>query len=86
MDANGSWIYLPKKIEVFGSADGNNFNLLGSKNIDQKKDADTRKFTFPVDVTTRYIKVKAENFGIIPDGLPGVGNKGWLFADQIEIH
>ncbi|MEO7315423.1 MAG: family 20 glycosylhydrolase [Ginsengibacter sp.] len=85
LDANGSWIYLPKTIEVFSSADGSNFNLLGSKNIDQKKDADTRKFTFPVDVTTRYVKVKAANLGKIPDNLPGGGNSAWLFADEIVI-
>ena len=86
LDANGSWIYLPKTIEIFGSEDGNNFNLLGSKNIDQRKDADTRHFSFPVDVTTRYIKVKAANLGKIPDNLPGGGNNAWLFADEIEIH
>lgn len=86
LDANGSWIYLPKKIEVFGSTDGSNFNLLGSKDIDQKKDAGTRKFSFPVDVTTRYVKVKAMNLGKIPDNLPGGGNNAWLFADEIEIN
>ncbi len=86
LDANGSWIYLPKKIEIFGSEDGDNFNLLASKNIDQRKDADTRKFSFPLEVTTRYVKIKAENLGKIPDNLPGSGNNAWLFADEIEIH
>ncbi|MEO6681409.1 MAG: family 20 glycosylhydrolase [Ginsengibacter sp.] len=86
LDENGSWIYLPKTIEVLGSEDGKTYNSLGLRKVDQKKDAHTRQFSFPVDVNARYIKVMAENLGIIPDNMPGAGARAWLFADEIEVH
>ena len=85
LDQNGSWIYLPKEIEVFSSTNGKDFILLGSKKIEQNDSDKSQKFQFPVDVTTRYVKVIATNFGIIPDHLPGGGNPAWLFADEIEV-
>ncbi len=36
-------------------------------------------------VKTRYIKVIAKNYGIIPVGKPGAGEKAWLFVDEIEV-
>ena len=33
----------------------------------------------------QFVKVTVENFGIIPDGQPGAGNKAWLFADEITV-
>jgi hexosaminidase len=35
--------------------------------------------------SARYIKVIAKNYGMIPDGKPGAGNKAWLFADEIQV-
>jgi hexosaminidase len=34
---------------------------------------------------TRYVKVFAKNFGVIPSGNPGAGNPAWLFVDEIEV-
>ena len=34
---------------------------------------------------TRYIKVKAENYGICPDWHLGAGGKTWLFVDELTI-
>jgi hexosaminidase len=33
----------------------------------------------------QFVKVTVENFGTIPDGQPGAGNKAWLFADEITV-
>jgi hypothetical protein len=33
----------------------------------------------------RYVRIVAKNYGVIPDGEPGGGNKSWLFIDEIEI-
>lgn len=36
-------------------------------------------------VRARYIKVFAENKGIIPAGEYGAGGKAWLLADEIYV-
>jgi hexosaminidase len=87
LDQNGSWIYLPQYVEVLTSNDGNNFTSVGKSS------------TFVGDVLTmgwmnvptskqssRFIKVIARNYGLIPDGKPGAGNKAWLFADEIQVY
>ena len=35
---------------------------------------------------TRYVKVVVTNWGNIPKGNPGEGNKAWLLVDEIEIN
>ena len=32
-----------------------------------------------------WIEIRVENYGIIPDGLQGAGNKAWTFIDEIII-
>jgi len=86
VEQNGSWIYLPQFVEVFTSNDGINFTSVGKSS------------TFVADVLTmgwinvptlkqssRYIKLVAKNYGLIPEGKPGAGNKAWLFADEIQV-
>jgi hexosaminidase len=34
----------------------------------------------------RYLKVVAKNYGLIPEGMPGAGNKAWVFADEIQVY
>ncbi|MFI5219403.1 MAG: hypothetical protein ACHQNT_07925 [Bacteroidia bacterium] len=36
-------------------------------------------------IKTRFIKVIAENAGIIPEGFAGAGNPVWLFVDEIGV-
>jgi hexosaminidase len=36
--------------------------------------------------TARYIKIKLVNYGIIPENNSGVGNKAWLFVDELEVN
>jgi len=36
--------------------------------------------------TARYIKIKLVNYGTIPENYVGVGNKAWLFVDEIEVN
>ena len=84
LDQQDSWIYLPKEIDVLVSPDGQNYSSAASVVIDLTKDKDKRKFTLPVNVSTRFIKVIAKNLGTIPSGLPGAGNPAWLFVDEIE--
>ena len=37
------------------------------------------------NLKARYIKIKAENYGICPDWHLGAGGKTWIFVDEITI-
>jgi len=87
VNQNGSWIYLPQYVEVFTSTDGKDFTSVG-KSSDFTPDTLTMGWiTVPVQKKgARYIKLLAKNYGLIPDGKPGGGNKAWLFADEIQVY
>lgn len=85
LDDEGSWIYLPKKITVSISTDGKTFKTIGSKDLDAiRKSGRKAVFTFSKTQCT-FVKIVANNLGIIPAGKPGAGNAAWLFADEIGI-
>ena len=86
LDENGSWIYLPKEIQVATSYNGQNYSSIATIAIDGIKDKGKTKFTLPVNTTTRFVKVIAQNSGAIPFGSPGAGSPSWLFADEIEVN
>ena len=85
----GSWIWRPLSVQVWVmDASGNYVNAglsddfvagaAGSRN-------GTMKVRFPA-VNTHIIRIKIENWGQIPAGEPGSGNKPWLFVDEIEVN
>ncbi len=84
-----SWIWQPRSAEVFGSADGKSFTSLGTNKdfIQSKNPSGNGLMNIDFNVTSvRYIKVVVKNWGAIPDGNAGAGNKAWLFVDEIEIN
>ena len=45
-----------------------------------------KDFTLKVkNLKTRYIKIKAENYGVCPEWHLGAGGKTWVFVDEITI-
>jgi predicted alpha-1,2-mannosidase len=84
-----SWILMPTHVIFSTSADGVNFTQVA----DIKNDvADTTKEnmvkTFMQDITptqARYVKVKAINYGPLPQWHPGAGYPAYIFVDEIEI-
>jgi hexosaminidase len=42
--------------------------------------------TVPITASSRFIKLLAKNYGVIPEGRPGAGNKAWLIADEIQVY
>jgi hexosaminidase len=88
LDQKSSWIWRPLKAEVFGSADGKTWNNLNlTYNYDERKEKNGKGYmTMSFKATyARYVKVMVTNWGTIPDGNPGAGNKPWLFVDEIEV-
>lgn len=87
LNQEGSWIYRPSSAQVLVSMDGKNYTSLGTSRDYVKTTGNNgiMKVTFPVR-NTRFVKVVVKNFGIIPDGKPGAGTRGWLFVDEIEVN
>ncbi|MBL0307534.1 MAG: family 20 glycosylhydrolase [Chitinophagaceae bacterium] len=89
LDQQSSWIYPPAWMKVYYSADGINFtealNAEAGKEVPGEIIKDIEWSFYPVS-KTRYLKVFLKNFGTIPEGKPGAGNKAWLFVDEIEVN
>lgn len=85
LSSEGSWIYYPKKIEILVSKEGANYISIStvlSKQIHENKGKIVVEFD---KQNVQFIKVIAENNGIIVDGKPGAGSNSWLFVDEISI-
>ncbi|WP_284651140.1 GH92 family glycosyl hydrolase [Flavobacterium terrisoli] len=85
-----SWILMPTKVEYYVSTDNVNFTLAGT--IDNKTDPkDTENyvvnFGFKSDkpIKAKYVKVKAYNFGKLPEWHQGAGGDAFIFVDEITI-
>jgi predicted alpha-1,2-mannosidase len=87
-----SWILMPTKVEYYSSTDNVNFTLITTvdNDVDPKKDENTIKdfsFTSSKPINARYIKVKAYNYGKLPEwhlGFPYNGD-AFIFIDEITI-
>ena len=86
-NAPSSWVYMPAKVKVFTSMDGQNFLEVGSQqNFDiQKQGVQTIAFSIN-NQEVKHLKIVADNFGVIPKGKPGEGSPAWLFVDEVQIH
>ncbi len=79
-NANGQWIYAPKQIMV--SFDDGAFQTFEvDESDDLIKDV---KLEFS-GIEAKMIRLKVPNFGFIPKGFQGAGNKAWTFIDEIII-
>jgi hexosaminidase len=82
-----SWIWQPLTLSIQVSADGINYTAMGFTDDFVKKENGKGTMTVSSDAKqARYVKVKVENWGEIPAGNPGAGNKAWLFVDEIEVN
>jgi hypothetical protein len=85
-----SWILMPTRVDYFESNDNLNFTLVGSvKNeINPKEEANkihNFEYKLAKEIKAKYIKVKAYNFGKLPDWHQGFGGDAFLFIDEISI-
>ena len=83
------WIFLPKKIEIEHSIDGENFELMYEAYPKNDFSFVQDIFTYgvnPKNIKTRYIKVKATNINECPEYHPGSGGPSWIFSDEIIIN
>ncbi len=55
--------------------------IKGSQSAEISKEQLIKRYETPI----KYIKVRARNFGEIPDKAPGAGNPAWLFIDEVVV-
>jgi len=85
-----AWILFPKKVDYFVSEDGKNFIPFGSIENGIAPDdysVQVREFATsdPTKPKARYIKVKATNFGKLPEWHQGKGGDAFIFVDEIGV-
>ncbi len=80
----GQWIYAPNEVRVLLSEEKMAPDTWETTPIRNKND---KIVTVEVDLNQtsgRYLHVQIPNFGIIPEGRQGAGNKAWLFIDELR--
>lgn len=85
-----SWILMPTKVEYYVSNDNINFDLFGTiENTIDPKESENKikafKYLSPIPVRARYVKIKAYNFGKLPEWHQGAGGDAFIFIDEITI-
>jgi hypothetical protein len=84
-----SWIVMPRRIEFELSDDGRSFVKALSISNDVPVDASETVIKDFVGTIAprkcRYVKIKAYNYGKLPDWHPGRGSDAWIFIDEIII-
>ena len=87
LEVISNWIWRPKSMQVSISTDGTTFTEMGNTDKFETNGANGNGImTIEQSVTARYIKIKLVNYGTIPENNSGVGNKAWLFVDEIEVN
>lgn len=85
-----AWIVFPTKVEYFVSSDGINFQPLSTiENKIEANDYNTQTKSFNYDLTQktpgRFVKIRATNFGKLPEWHQGKGGDAFIFIDEINI-
>ncbi|WP_353480598.1 family 20 glycosylhydrolase [Haliscomenobacter sp.] len=81
----GQWVYAPKAVKLSWSNDENRFEKSQSSTIAAGKDNIVAPTIALKKAKARYLKLEISNFGEIPAGAPGAGNRSWLFVDEIIV-
>ncbi len=83
-----SWIIFPQYVQYWISDDGKNYKLVATVNTKTDiKDTkpQTQEFAAPLNISTRYIKIIAKQYGPLPDWHESKGNQSYIFADEITV-
>ena len=85
MNQPQSWIFMPSKVTVFTSDDNISFKESGSKAKFNISEDGVTRVEFRTNTNARYIRIKANNFGLIPKGYAGAGSPAWIFVDEVIV-
>ena len=86
------WVMWPKNILVSFSQDGVNYTewqhaslpvydgmdkMAGKGRVEARAKVKAEK--------VKFIRVKAENYGTLPEWHPSAGEKAWIMVDEVEV-
>lgn len=84
-----AWIVLPTEITVSVSSDGQRWKEAGQlKNRRPAKSDQAFVEILSVPSTVkkaRYVRIRAKNFGLLPDWHPGAGGEAYIFLDEVIV-
>lgn len=84
-----AWIVIPTKTEYYISDDNVTFRLVKTvENTVNANDYDVQVQSLSAklqNTSARYVKVKAYNFGTLPEWHQGSGSEAFIFIDEITI-
>jgi hexosaminidase len=87
--ATGSWIFLPRWVEISLSEDGNTFlpphRIDTSVTPEDQGNETLDYFTTFLEGKARLVRVAAGSQGICPPWHPGAGGKVWMFCDEVVV-
>lgn len=81
-----AWIWMPRQLTVQISADGIHYTTIASDSIPLP----ARDGAIPVTISwpatsTRWLRIIAPPYGLIPPGNTGEGHNAWLFVDEMVV-
>jgi len=85
----GSWIWMPRRVEIELSVDGRTFGpafSIANEVSEKQEGVVTKDFVKTISAQrARYVRIRAVNFGKIPAWHAGSGGDAWIFVDEIVI-
>ena len=86
----GSGIFLPKEVEIAVSGNGQDFQVVATlKHTVSERQAVSvieKLGAYELNAQGRYVRLRARNYGTIPDWHAAADQKAWLFVDEIIIN
>lgn len=77
-DGQGQWIYAPKEVIFEANGKQITYPVNGSEGV-------LINFKIEPKIRTTSFKLIVPNYGTIPEGKQGAGNKAWTFIDEIVV-
>ena len=89
LESHGSWIFLPTHVIISFSHDDNSYGDQTEIQITDGKNGGSASRveceSESLNISARYIRVRAVNRQQCPEWHPGSGGKTWVFSDEIII-
>jgi alpha-L-fucosidase len=85
MNQPQSWIFMPSEVTVSSSDDNITFKKISTKSKFNIGEDGVFRIEFKTSLNTRYLRIKAKNYGTIPQGYAGSGSPAWIFVDEVIV-
>lgn len=84
-----NWIYLPQKLEIFGSKNGRRFNKISTQSLGNTSfDPVAQISPMGIDLDKkryRYLKIVGQRLSALPSDHPSSGGNPFVFLDEILV-